>query len=197
VDETLLARARDGDEDAFAALFERHAGALTGRIRHGLPARLTRKVSVADVLQEVRITAYERLADFEPRTEGAVRAWLLRIAEHKIGNVLKRYLGAAKRAARAEVTRGQRPDTVNARGREPSPSQVAMAGEKARLVREKLALLPEAYRTVLELVFEEQLSLREAAERMGRSRDAAKKLYGRALARFTELVREGEGTGDA
>ena len=32
------------------------------------------------------------------------------------------------------------------------------------------------------------LTLREAAERMGRSREAVKKLYGRAMIRFTAVV---------
>ena len=53
-----------------------------------------------------------------------------------------------------------------------------------------MAALPADYREILRLCREEGLTLREAAERMGRSREAAKKLYGRALVRFsTELSR--------
>jgi DNA-directed RNA polymerase specialized sigma24 family protein len=46
--------------------------------------------------------------------------------------------------------------------------------------------LPEDYRRILELVQFEGLTLRDAAGRMGRSYEAAKKLYGRALSRFAK-----------
>ena len=41
-------------------------------------------------------------------------------------------------------------------------------------------------KTVLRLARNEGLSLREVAGQMGRSREAVKKLYGRALERFVE-----------
>ncbi len=72
-----------------------------------------------------------------------------------------------------------------------------MAGEDRRFVREALALLPEDYRRILELTYVDQLNLREAGERMGRSADAARKLYGRALARFTEVAKRMRGQGHA
>jgi RNA polymerase sigma-70 factor (ECF subfamily) len=189
----LLAQAKAGDEHAFARLFGRHADLLAGRIRRVLPARIARKVSAADVLQEVRITAFQRLRDFEPRGDGSFRRWLMRIAELKVGAELKRYGQAAKRAARAEVTRGQRPTTGQFQARDPSPSEMAMAAEDRRFVRDALALLPDDYRRILELVYVEQLNLREAGERLGRSMDAARKLYGRALARFTEVTKRMRG----
>ena len=53
--------------------------------------------------------------------------------------------------------------------------------------------LPSDYRTVLHLVLKEQCSLREAAGQMNRSREAVKKLYGRAVARFTAELRRRRG----
>ena len=41
--------------------------------------------------------------------------------------------------------------------------------------------LPDDHRTIVRLALIDGLSLGEAAERMGRSREAAKKLYGRAM----------------
>jgi len=196
-EEDLLARAQAGDEEAFAELFGRHTGIVAGRIRRVLPARITRKVSVADVVQEVRITAFQRIKDFELRGVNSFRNWLMRIAELKVGSELKRYGQAAKRAAHAEVTRGQRLATGQFLARDPSPSAIAIASESRRFVREALALVPDDYRCILELVYVEQLNLREAGERMGRSADAARKLYGRALTRFTEVCKQMRGSGHA
>lgn len=187
-DEALIARARAGDEGAFEHLFDRHAGAVEGKIRKALPAVMNRRLSVADVLQEVRIVAFDKIADVEGRDEGALRRWLMRIAEYKVGSAMKRHLYAAKRAAGAEVSRGARADTGHFRGPGPSPSQHAQTSEERQLVRDALSLLPEDYARVLTLVFEQQLTLREAGEQMERSREATKKLYGRALARFTKIL---------
>ena len=195
-EEDLLARAKAGDEEAFAELFGRHVGVVAGRIRRVLPARITRKVSVADVVQEVRITAFERIEQFELRGENSFRSWLMRIAEFKVGSELKRYGLAAKRAAHTEVTRGQRLTTGQFQAHDRSPSAMAMVSENRQFVREALALVPDDYRCILELVYLEQLNLREAGERMGRSADAARKLYGRALTRFTEVARRMRGGGD-
>jgi DNA-directed RNA polymerase specialized sigma24 family protein len=46
---------------------------------------------------------------------------------------------------------------------------------------------------VIHLALERGLPLRDVAEQMGRSREAAKKLYGRAVVRLRELV---DGTAD-
>jgi RNA polymerase sigma factor (sigma-70 family) len=60
-----------------------------------------------------------------------------------------------------------------------------------------LGALPPDYREILRLVREEGLTLREAAQRMNRSREAAKKLYGRALFRLTEVFEKLQGEGHA
>jgi RNA polymerase sigma factor (sigma-70 family) len=88
-------------------------------------------------------------------------------------------------------------DTANFLGEEPSPSEIACGVEEVLRVRRTLAELREDDREILRLTFEERLTLREAAARMGRSREATKKLYARALRRFKEALEKGKGGGDA
>ena len=64
-----------------------------------------------------------------------------------------------------------------------------LKGRMARIGACLHEALPPDYRTILRLVKEEGLTMRAAGERMGRSREAAKKLYGRALLRLTEVFR--------
>ena len=71
-------------------------------------------------------------------------------------------------------------------GSEPSPSQVAMGEELRELVVRAMGRLPDHYREVLRLTREHMLDLKATAERMGRSHDSVKKLYGRAICRFRE-----------
>ena len=148
-----------------------------------------RKVSVADVLQEAWITAHDRLAEFEPRGDGAFGAWLARIAEWKAREAVRRFAGTARRDARREVSRGGRPDTAVAAAADgPSPSGVASARERSERVLRALDRLEPDHRQVIRLVQLDGLRIAEAAELMGRSRDATKKLYGRALARLADVL---------
>ena len=185
-DQELIARIKAGDEDAYRILFERYSGALRRRVERLLPRTIQRKVSVSDVMQEARLTAFERISHFEHRGEGSFRKWLQRIAENKVLAEVQRYAGTKKRAVQREVSRGHRPDTANVVGQHPSPSQVAIGAEQKELARQAMEMLPPDYREVLRLALEERLRLREVAERMNRSRDAVKKLYGRALCRFKD-----------
>ncbi len=187
-DGELVRRARGGSATALRALFERHEPALKGFLHRRLPAGLRRKVAPEDILQEAWLVANARLAEFEDRGEGAFRAWLMRIAEFKLREAVRAYLGTRKRADVREVSRGGRPDTSAFLGDSPSPSEVAQGNEMRDAAAKAMATLPDDYREVLRLVQVEGLTLKLAAERMGRSHEATKKLYGRALARFAALL---------
>jgi RNA polymerase sigma-70 factor (ECF subfamily) len=195
-EEDLLRALAAGDEGAFQALFDRHTEALRRRVGGWLPAAVKRKVSVADVVQEVNLVALRRFPEFEDRGDGAFRAWLLRIAQLKAKAAVRRHVGAAKRTALREVSRPHRLGTGEYAVEGPSPSEAAIASERAELVRRALAELPEDYREILRLTRERQLTLREAAERMGRPRERVKKLYGRAVDRFAKVFRRLEGGGN-
>jgi RNA polymerase sigma-70 factor (ECF subfamily) len=192
-DPTLVRRVREGDEGALEVLLRRYSEKLRRQIERSLPRGLRRRVSVTDVLQETCIAAIRRLPDFEHRGDGSLEAWLRRIAELKVLAAAQRHGTTAKRAAGREVTRGERPDTAEFVAGGPSPSEGAVASELAERARETMAALKDDYRRVLRLAIEEHLPLPEVAQRMGRSPEAVRKLYGRALARFTRLLFDEKG----
>ena len=190
----LVRKMREGDADAFGALFNRYQRRLERAIRRGLPLRLRRKVSVADIVQDTCLVAFRRRAEFEAREDGGFGRWLARIATFRARETVRSYR-QKRRAVQREVTRAERTTTGHFAGQVPSPSQAAITTEDKRLVQETLARLPEDYRQVLRLVFEERLAQREVAERMGRSTEAVKKLYGRALCRFKQVFQTTEDSG--
>lgn len=72
-DPSALARARDGDGDAFRHLVERHS-----RYLYGVARRVTgNAVDAEDVVQEAWLRAHRQLGQFEGRAD--VRTWLHRI----------------------------------------------------------------------------------------------------------------------
>ena len=159
---------------------------LARRIDRELPARLHRKVAVSDVLQESLITAFDSREDLREISERAFRSWLLTIAEHKVLEALRHHEATQKRSAKREVTRGLRRETSAYSARQASPSQAAVGAELHSLAQHAMRRPRPDYREVLRLAQQEHLSLVETAERMGRSHEATKKLYGRALTRFRE-----------
>jgi RNA polymerase sigma-70 factor (ECF subfamily) len=195
-EQDLIRRARTGDAEALHDLFERHRDVLEGRARRLMSPAIRRKVSIADVVQEARIAALDLAPRYEDRHAGGLRAWLLKIVELKAREAVRRYATTAKRAAGREVSQAGRPPDGDVHGRGPSPSQVAIASELKARAHDALRRLPDDYRRILEMTRIQGLTLAQAAERMGRSREAAKKLYGRAFLRFTAALDGADGEGD-
>jgi RNA polymerase sigma-70 factor (ECF subfamily) len=181
----LVAQARGGDREALRVLLSKHRREVLARIRRRIPAALGRKLSAADLYQEASLAAFERIGEFEDRGEGSFGRWLCRIAEIRLKDQLRRF-GRQRRALDREQTRAGRPATSAFRSEDPTPSQAAMASERRAAVGEALAGIPEHYREILRLVQTEGLRLRDAAGRVGKSYEATKKLYGRALNAFSE-----------
>ena len=69
---------------------------------------------------------------------------------------------------------------------DPSPSMTVMAAEERAALWHAVEALPEDYRTVIRLIHQQGMSLTQAGEQLGRSSEAARKLYGRALARLAK-----------
>jgi len=189
-DAELVAAARKGDARALRRLFGRYERSARERIRRRLPASVLRKTDPEDVLQEAYLVAATRLEDFRPETEDAFGRWFARIVANKIRECLRHYVGATGRTVRRELTRGARPDTACQRGRGPTPSRVASEAEQGGVVRSFLDSLRPAEREIIELVSLAGLTLREAAERLGCSREAAKKRFSRAVTALRRAMDE-------
>ena len=180
----LVARAREGDEAAFGALCGRYEDVLRRRVERRLSPSVRRRVAVSDVLQDAHIEAHRQIADFEDRGPGSFGHWLGKIVDFKAKQMVRHHAGTAKRNVQAEVTRAARGTLGAIRGRNPSPSQVAMGSEQREAATVAVARLPQNYREVIHLIHGEGLTTAETAGRLGRSRDSVKGLYSRALARL-------------
>ena len=187
-DEEIVRRVRDGDAAAATILFDRHVDGLREAARRGLPASVRGKVGPSDVVQDAYLAAFLDLGDFEDRGDGSFARWLRQILEHKLLNEVRRHAGVAKRDARREVRLAT--GTGGAAGAptsgEPSPSAEVAAAEESAALRAHVESMSDDDRTVIRLVHDEGLTFVDAAGRMGRTPDAVRKLYGRALDRVAD-----------
>ena len=191
-DEHLVRRVRAGDEAAARLLFERHLPALRAKARARLPKALRGKVAESDVIQDSFLAAFLAIGDFEDRGDGSFRRWLRTILERRVADEVRRHVEARGRDLRREVRLPTTAMGAAVAAAQASPSAEAVADERSASLREGIEGLDEDHRTVIRLVHDEGLTLVEAGRRMGRSADAARKLYGRALLRLSERLLKDE-----
>src|SRR5262245_24508264 len=194
-DEAIVRRVLAGDEAAAGALFDRHVAQLRASVRRRLPAVVRGKVGESDVIQEAWLAAYMGLGGFEDRGDRSFAKWLQRILEHKLLDEIRRHAGVGKRDARREerlATDAPVADTGQA-----SPSAEVASIERSAALSAAIDDLPSDQATVLRWVHQEGLTLVEAGARMGRSADAVRKLYGRALVRLGARLGSGLGGGQS
>ena len=152
-EESLIARARTGDQTAFGVLAERCSSRLM-RVLY----RITRDCHVAqDALQEALTRAWLNIGRFEGRSRFCT--WLTRIGINEAYNRL--------RPARAETL--ELDDQVGERiaGWGNRPDSVFESREFLAAIDKALGELPFDYRTAVTLRDVEGLSTAEAAEILG------------------------------
>jgi RNA polymerase sigma-70 factor (ECF subfamily) len=152
----LLARARDGDEAAFAELVELHSDRVYRALRRfGLAPD-----EAGEVAQEVFLRAWRGLSGFEGRSQ--LSTWLYRIAF----NEAQRRLGRRRPAAVADLS-GDGALEVIADDWFREPDARALARELSEIVDAGLAQLPPDLRAAVILRDLEGLSTAEAADAAG------------------------------
>ena len=153
----LIARAQQGDQDAFAALVRTHQ-----RQVYTLALRMLRENEAAyEATQEVFLAAWQGLRGFKGKARFAT--WLYRITYHhclRVAEAQKREQ-ALRAELRVESARALHPDQVVS-ARHASEAEHAMR----ETVRDELANLPPKYRLALTLRHLQDLSYEEMAQVM-------------------------------
>jgi RNA polymerase sigma-70 factor (ECF subfamily) len=185
-DEDLVRGVLAGDTAAASALFDRHLPEMRASVHRRLPAALRGKVGESDVIQEAWLAAYLALPGFQDRGDRSFVKWLQTILDNKVRDEVRRHARVGKRDARREERLAT--DAAVADTGQLSPSVLARSNERSAALSAAIADLPSDYAEILRWVHQEGLTLTQAGERMGRSADAARKLYGRAMVQLGDRL---------
>ena len=161
IDSLLVARAQQGDKQAFNLLVEKYQRKLTR-----LLSRFIRdQAEVEDVTQEAFIKAYRALPAF--RGDSAFYTWLYRIGI----NTAKNYLMAMGRRAPTSTEveaedaegfeEGEQLRDIN------TPESVLLSNEIAETVNSTIEQLPEELRRAIQMREIEGMSYEDIAQAMG------------------------------
>ncbi len=185
-----LVQARAGSRPALGQLLETCRAYLLLVARQQLPADLRAKGGASDLVQETFLEAQRDFGQFHGATEAELLAWLRRLLLNNLGHFLRQYRDTGKRAVEREVALEPGGSSGSPAGglaaAEPSPSEEATQREQADTLHRALERLSEDHRRVITLRYLEERSFEEIGGRMGRSPDAARKLWLRAMERLRQ-----------
>ncbi|WP_248928269.1 RNA polymerase sigma factor [Paenibacillus hamazuiensis] len=153
-DEELVARIRQGHDDAYRALVERHQNYIFTLIYRQVEHRETAE----DLMQEVFIKLYRSLFHF--RGDAKFTTWLYRLTL----NLVADYRRARKRRPLESLLDVVREWFSDEREQ---PEQMSLHREERDAVQRIVAELPEKYRLIVGLYHFQQLSYREIAQITG------------------------------
>ncbi len=158
-DQELLKATLGGDEEAFVEIYRRYRDRV-----YRFACRMT---GSAEVARDITHTCFASLLETPSRFDGRVCLGTYLCAAAR--NQSLRHAGCAWR----ERPTGSSPDLRRARG--PSPLEILLEDERARIVREVLSALAPLHREVLILVeYYEDLDLATVAEIVGAEVGAVK-----------------------
>ena len=183
----VLARARQGDSEAFRVLVERHSRSL-----FRLAFRMTgNEQDAEDVVQETFLRAYRQLDKYEARS--SFSTWLYRIASNYSLDLIrmrKRHEEKRERGSKAEERDILQSIPVNA----PGPDRIAHSNQVQERVNEALNELSDQERTAFVLRHFEGLSIDEIGEALGTGTNATKHSIFRAVQKLRRSLEPLVGT---
>ncbi len=136
----LMSRTAGGDEDAFAALYDRTSSRV-----HGVVLRVLRDPSQAEeVTQETFLEMWRTAARFDA-TQGSVLAWLLTLAHRRAVDRV--------RSSEASRRRDTGYGTTNIEIPHDETAERAQSSAEATRVRQALASLSERQREAIQLAY--------------------------------------------
>ncbi len=178
-DGTLLARAADGDLDAFNLFVERYQQAVVN-----LCTSILRDASLAeDVAQDTFIRAWKNLTGFKG---ASAKSWILRIATNRCLDLLRQRSRQATDSLDAQIVELEPRWTSQARA--DAPETVAERGELAARLDTALAVLPADQRIALLMADVLGYDYVEVAELTGSALGTVKSRISRARARLRTVL---------
>ncbi|MDX1659331.1 MAG: sigma-70 family RNA polymerase sigma factor [Nitriliruptorales bacterium] len=174
---SLVADAKEGDEHAFAAIYDRYVDQTFGFIYR----RVGHRQTAEDLTGDVFFRAFRRLDTFEWQGKD-LGAWIMTIARNRVYDHFK------SARFRLERSTDQTPETPET-GID-DPERVSVARDMAKSLGYALEQLKDDHREVIELRFIHNMSVADTAEIMDRSVGATKALQYRALRALAEHVKD-------
>jgi RNA polymerase sigma-70 factor (ECF subfamily) len=172
--QTLIARAQEGDTDAFGRIYDH----FFVQVYRYCAFRLAKEVA-EDTTADIFVKAWEKLHTYKSQARVPFAAWIFRIARHTVIDVYRVHRGF-------EEISDTLPDTDALNRAEDRLHRK----DTLRVVREALDKLPTRYREVLLLTYVSELPYSEVARVLHLSEGGVRILKLRALRKLEAFLPE-------
>ena len=176
----LIRTAREGDGDAFRALFDAHQGRVFGLAYKYLRNR----ADAEDVLQETLVRAYRALGSFDPEKSADLAVWINRICVNCSIDALRRARRRSAQALEGEVLNALPSDAP-----EDDPERTARGRETRERIEQALNRLSPRQRMIFTLRHDMGYSIREIAWTVESTEGSVKKHLFRAVEALKKRLR--------
>lgn len=149
MDLELIDKIKEGDFKAFSLLVQQYERLVFSIIFKIVP----KEEDVEDLAQEVFLQVFKKIRTY--RAESSFATWIGRIAHNHALNYIKKHNKLYVKNAEAEIDK---------QSNECSPEEIIIREEKSKFIQQQIKLLPQKYRTVLNLYHFNEMSYKEIAE---------------------------------
>jgi RNA polymerase sigma-70 factor (ECF subfamily) len=181
-----LSAARGGSREAVGQALQACRKYLLLVARQEFDEDLRAKGGASDLVQETFLKAHHHFDRFHGETEGELLAWLRQLLLNNLASFRRLFVAGKRRVGReVRLDGGDSSSPVRELSADaPSPSEQVLGQERDEALHGALGRLPEDYRHVLILRHVEGWSFEEIGQATGRSANAARKLWARAVERL-------------
>ncbi len=175
-EQSLVRRAQEYDQEAFAQLYEKHFDSIYRYVA----LKIGDKAEAEDMTQQVFLKALQSISSFKWKGT-PFSAWLYRIAHNQVVDYLR------KKARQAIVPLDESPT-----GSDSNPQLIAEHSLDIEQLISATRRLTEAQQEVISLRFAGEMSIAQVADVMGKSQGAIKALQHSALVALRKMLLVGQ-----
>jgi RNA polymerase sigma-70 factor (ECF subfamily) len=190
----LLQQASTGDKQALEVLFQRLYPYMLLCAREELDSDLRAQVRESDIVQQSLLEAHQDFPKFEGRDVQTLVKWLETILRSNVADLRRRFDARRRQGVEPDVSLD---DSQSSFAQEIKQNLLDSGGDVAGSsasdleLEQALSRLPEDYREVILMRHRDKLSFAQIGEQTGRSADAARMCWTRAVKRLqSELTGE-------
>ncbi len=187
----LIHRAKAGEQQALNELIETWRTYLLHVTNGSLGQQMQAKLGASDIVQSACLEIHKHFGQFRGESVEEWKSWLRNMLVRDIQDARRRFQTSAKRDVRREQSMvNDRGAAIDLPADALTPRSSMIAEEESTALRRALQRLSEEHRHVLKLRNWDELSFAEIGEQLGRSAEAARKLWSRAAARLESELNE-------
>lgn len=187
-----LKAARGGAQPELGRILESCRAYLQLIAENELGSTLRPKAGASDLVQESLLDAQRGFERFQGSTREEFLAWVAQILRNNLTDLARRYRTADRRAIGREQPLLGEPYAETLTNGQDAPSAQAVRAEDEQRLRAAIARLPDEARLVLAWRQHDRLDWAAIGVRLGKSAEAARKVWFRAIERLRAELGEND-----